>query len=612
MIKLSKLLYVTSAVTSLLLVSACGGQYNNYSTDNPDPMDRPADLNRDDFIKALSPRPTPEVKVEVKEPPLPKLINNLTPPKPPKIASDKTVSITVTEDIQLKDIFLELSRQADIDIEVASNIRGGIIFKATNRPVSEVVQRITEMANLRYTVNNGVLRIERDENFVESYPVNFLNIIRKNTSKIESSSKIESGSGSSGSGSSTGGTSSSESSEGGNGSESSITTDSGGDGDIWKSIESQLSSILGTQSASSGGAAAGGAPAPVAAPQGPNAKFVSISREAGLITVSGNSKDHAKVKQYIDQVKGYYSSQVLIEAKVVEVSLNDEFRSGVDWEIFTKSINSEGVNKGVKFEANFGASSLPSFAAGSNSISISGLGGGDINNSVITLGQVFGTTRTLSSPRILAMNNQQAILSFATNETYFSIDCSTTDAVLGDGNTVVTPAKVNITSKINTVPVGIILNIQNSIDVKGNQVTMNVRPTLSRLTGVTTEDPATTICIANAKAQAGDNADQIPDIKSIIPQVDVRQLDSILTLKSGEVMAIGGMIEQKNINNDSGVPYASEIPIFGNAFKSVDKRNNAVQTVIFLKATIVPAYGVDSFDQNLYNKFNTDPRPFKF
>jgi general secretion pathway protein D len=140
---------------------------------------------------------------------------------------------------------------------------------------------------------------------------------------------------------------------------------------------------------------------------------------------------------------------------------------------------------------------------------------------------------------------------------------------------------------------------------------MNVRPTLSRLTGVTTEDPATTICIANAKAQADDPSD-IPNIKSIIPQVDVRQLDSVLTLKSGEVMAIGGMIEQKNINNDSGVPYASEIPIFGNAFKSVDKRNNAVQTVIFLKATIVPSYGVDSFDQNLYNKFNTDPRPLKF
>lgn len=589
MYNLPRLFTALTFCAAFTVTSGCGGNYNNYNTDNPDPMDRPADLNREDFIKALSPRPEPEVKVEVKEPPLPKIVGVLSAPKPPKIASDKTVSISVTEDVQLKDIFLELSRLADIDIEVAPNIRGGVIFKATNKPVSEVVERISELAGLRYSVNGGILRIEKDVPYVENYPASFLNIVRKNKSKIENSNKL--------SGAGTGGAAGGG---GGNGSESSITTDSGGEGDIWASIESQISSILGISADKA--ASSGGAAAPAAGNKAAAESFVSINRNAGVISVSASSKDQEKVRQYLEQVKSYYSAQVLIEAKVVEVALNDEYRSGIDWTVFSKNLNG-----GMGINTNFTGFPTSGVIGGANSISITGLGGGNITDSVITLGQVFGTTRTLSSPRILAMNNQQAVLSFATNETYFAIDCELTDAVITNGE-VTTPGKVNITSTINTIPVGIILNIQNSIDTKNNNITMNVRPTLSRLTGKTTEDPSTAICVASAQAQGS----TIGDIKSIIPQVDVREMDSVLTLKSGEIMAIGGMIEQKNINNDSGVPYASEIPVFGNAFKNVDKQNSVVQTVILLKATIVPAYGVDEYDQKLYNKFNTDPRPFKF
>lgn len=597
-------------LAGITVLTGCGGLYNNYDTNNPDPIDRASGKNRKDFIDNLTPAPKPEVeqKVQLKTPPIPKMSDVLTAPTAPKVPSDKTVTISVTDDIQLKDVFLELSRLADLDIEVESGIQGGVIFKAKDMPISEVLERITNLAGLRYSVKNGVVRIENDEPFIKTYQASFLNVVRTSSGQIGADTKLQSGTGGSGGGGSGGGGSGGG---GSNGSDIKINSANGGAGDIWATIEKEMNKIVrsvpvrasSSSSASTQMASADGSSGPGSLSA--SDAFVMINREAGSILVKANEIGHQKLKEYLDQVKYYYSSQVLIEAKVVEVSLNDQFRSGIDWSLVTKNsplgngidINTDAI-EGFPEEV---------FTNGDNIFTMD-FKRGDIT-AAVELAQVFGTTRTLSSPRILVMNNQQAILSFARNETYFTIDCTQNDAVTNNGD-VTTPAKVNVTSQINTIPVGVILNLQSSIDTGSNDILMNIRPTLSRLTGEVVNDPATTICLANAVANGA--SEDILQIQSGIPQVDVREMDSVLRLKNNEVMVIGGMIEQVSNNTDTGIPWASDIPVLGNAFKKVDKRNQAVQTVIFLKATIVPGYGVDGADQNLYNKFNTDPRAFKF
>ena len=589
-------------IASLTILSGCGGLYTNYSTENPDPLDRASGLNRKDFIDNLTPAPKPvEEKVQMKEPPLPKMSEVLTAPKAPTIPSDKTVTISVTDDIQLKDVFLELSRLADIDIEVERGIQGGVIFKAKDMPVSEVIERITNLAGLRYSVNNGVVRIENDNSYVQTYQASFLNIVRSNSGQISTNSKLESESGSGGGGGS-----------GNSGSDMKIDTKSGGTGDIWSTIEKEVNTMVKSNSGVAAAPAPGrpGAPAQQMAAGGANDSFVSVNREAGVITVKTNSKGHEKIKEYLDKVKYYYSSQVLIEAKVVEVSLNDQFRSGIDWSLITKASGTNSTGKGIYIDT-FPVQGFVEDTLSDGGIFKMDFRRGDVA-AAVQLAQVFGTTRTLSSPRILAMNNQQAILSFARNETYFTIDCTSNDAVTNNGD-VTTPAKLNVSSELKTIPVGVILTLQSSIDTENNEIVMNIRPTLSRLTGESVKDPATAICLANAIAQSDGKIDpSIVNLQQGVPQVDVREMDSVLRLKNNEIMVIGGMIEQVNNNTDTGIPWASDIPLIGNVFKKVDKRNQAVQTVIFLKATIVPGYGVDGSDQNLYNKFNTDPRPLTF
>ena len=95
--------------------------------------------------------------------------------------------------------------------------------------------------------------------------------------------------------------------------------------------------------------------------------------------------------------------------------------------------------------------------------------------------------------------------------------------------------------------------------------------------------------------------------------VEVRELDSILKVKSGDVMVIGGLMEDKSIDTEKGVPHVSTLPVVGELFKGVDQNRNVKELVIFIRATIVGSSGIVApADQGIYNKFMRDPRPLTF
>lgn len=600
------------ALFALAAVTGCkkeGGPL--YDPSRPDVIDGAQDLTRGDYANLLKTQEDPNVSFRTKGdsksgPPIPDLAPILAAPPVPKLGATKLVSITVTDDVPLKDVLLELARLADVDIEVDAGISGGISFRAKDRPFNEVIERIASIADLRYKMNNGVLRVERDSPYVENYPIDFVNIDRTSQSSVNISTNVLSSSvsGGSGSSSSTSSTSSSANSGGGGGglntgSQSSISAKS--DSDFWTKFEDGIKQILSYKAASLLSTPRTGPAEPTARPAAPagavkasDGSFYILNRQGGNLTVSASERQHALIREFIKRMQASTSAQVLIEAKIVEVTLSQQFESGIDW-------NRLGGSK-ISYTSTFGGvtdlANIATFNITKNDLTGLGI---DLDLAV-RLAENFGTTRTLSSPRLHAINNQQAVLTFAENQVYFqvTVDRETTTSTVQ--NTTLT-----VNSEIKTVPIGIILMIQPTINLESNEVTLNVRPTLSRVTGFVS-DPAVAYLVSQAAATGADLS-----VDSRVPVVEVRELDSILKLKSGQVMVIGGLMENKGINSDSGVPYASDIPVFGNLFKGVARDNQVKELVIFIRATIMDSRGnVHDADKAVYQKFTTDPRPLDF
>jgi len=637
-----------------------------------DPLDPNMNLSRDDYRHLAAPKSgeAPVLKIQKDVPPIPKLADILAAPRPPKIGETQLVSIAVTDDVPLKDVLLELAKLADIDIELDAGITGGVEFIAKDKPFNEVIDRIADLAGLRYTMKNNVLRVERDTPYIKSYSIDFLNMDRDSDSTVNLSTNVLS--------TAVGGSGGGSSSALNTGSTSSVKSKTSGD--FWKSLETGVQQILAFQApdhasattlqaetdnnaltamtgmpqgSGAGGAAgaagsavgganaasgvAGGGVAKGAAPVGAGAgggaggaavggaaqannsgkSNYTINRQAGVLTLNGSSRQHELMERFLDALKRSASSQVLIEAKIIEVDLQDQYASGIDWQVLGTKLGQEiGIGAistsfplGTPANSIIGSSSFATFTSSSNT------------NNILKLIEGFGTTRTLSSPRLHAINNQQSTLTFAENHVYFTL-AITAPTTTTTGTVTTTPTAPTITSTIQTVPIGVMMTIMPSIDLKNNQVTLAVRPTLSTIID-TVNDPAFDLTVANvvasiSSASASSSAataliTQLAATHNQIPEVQVRELDSTLKLKSGDTMVIGGLMQQEATNNDQGVPFVNSLPVVGNLFKSVTKSSHNKELVLLIKASIVDSGGsLNPTDKNIFHKFSDDPRPVSF
>jgi general secretion pathway protein D len=154
------------------------------------------------------------------------------------------------------------------------------------------------------------------------------------------------------------------------------------------------------------------------------------------------------------------------------------------------------------------------------------------------------------------------------------------------------------------------LNILPSINMDTDEVTLNVRPTISRQID-TVNNPTIQIIAAQVEMEGG----VIPGgaINADVPVLEIRELDSVMKLKSGSVMVIGGLMEDNGRTEQEGLPFLSSVPWVGNAFKNSTKTSSKTELIIFIKATIVGSNGgYHQTDKNVYEKFTDDPRPLSF
>lgn len=314
----------------------------------------------------------------------------------------------------------------------------------------------------------------------------------------------------------------------------------------------------------------------------------SINKQAGIVSVYANERLHKQVASYLESLRKASTTQVLIEAKVLEVSLTDEFAAGINWSMLDR-LGDFSVS---------GAFARPTFDPASTGNSFTfGFAGDDISSFVNALSR-FGTVHALASPRLTVLNNQSAVLSVARNQVYFELDVKS--STTGSGADVTRDTTVN--SKIKTVPEGVLINVLPSINMSNHTISMQVRPTVTKIADYV-NDPG----VAFVSGQAG------LDIESRIPIMNVQEMDSVLDMKDKQMMVMGGLLQDATKSEQNGVPVASEVPVLGGLFRGQGDKVSKKELVVFIKATILenPSDSIHQTDKDLYRVFGQDRRPSK-
>ncbi len=562
-------------------------------------LDRAAELDRQQFRDAFAPIPTvPDTSPKPDFQPVVATPDDLKLPTP-------LVTVSVNQTVSLRDLLYQLAQQADVDIEMDPQIHGSLIFTAKDRPFDQVVQRICDMAGLRYKYDNNVLRVELDRPYVKSYSVDFLNVERKGSTTLNTTSTSS-------------GTSVSNKSE----------------PDVWKDLNDGIEQVLTASDTYASLATLAdpvaqvvnplpapvvstdpnvpppppplpGSPqvAPIPASQAPTINIqtpageplvpsppatFSISKQSGLVNVFASERQQKLIGKFIADFRRRMQTQVLIEAKVLQVDLRDEFATGIDW----STLNLTGV---LRVAQSFPIPALSPSATGAFGLTFTP--GNDFNAAIQAISR-FGTVRALSSPRVTVLNNQQAVVNVTKDHKYLDFDFTVTPA------TSTTSATFALDSNEKNAPEGVVLTVVPTANVDTGEVTMTVRPTILRVTRFIT-DP--TISLDLALNGIDPSTVTVPD--NLIPQVDVQEVDSVLRMQSGQMMALGGLMQDANTTEQQGVPVLGDVPYIGGLFRSHQDNIVKSELVVFIRASVVEGSNLDEMDRKAYEVFGNDRHP---
>jgi MSHA biogenesis protein MshL len=304
--------------------------------------------------------------------------------------------------------------------------------------------------------------------------------------------------------------------------------------DFWKELEKAVATVLG---------------------RGPE-RMVVVTPQAGLVTVRGMPEEIADVKAYLGQSEQHLQRQVVLEAKIIEVTLNDEYQQGINWQNAIMNLRNTSFNLSTS-----GAVATNAISSSLGGVTAISFNNADFNG-VINLLETQGNAQVLSSPRVTAMNNQKAVIKVGQDE-YFVTNVSS-DTIVGVGGTTSSP-------NISLQPFfsGIALDVTPQIDQHGS-VILHVHPSVTE-----TAEQNKTIRFSNEQ------------IVLPLAQSNIRESDTIIRARSGEIVVIGGLMQTVTSDSESRTPVLGAIPILGKLFTSINKVEKKKELVILLKPTVV-------------------------
>jgi len=541
---------------------------------------------------------------------IPKPIKNVPYLPPPQAkAKPQTYSVVVNE-VPVKEILFALARESKLNIDIHPSIQGRVTLNAVDQTLPAILERLSKQVDLTYKMEGNVLSITPDQPVLRMYKIDYVNITRDTDGSISSDGAIASSGQITTSGS--GGSSSSASSSSGSGANNSSSTSvkSKSRNHLWESLIQNIKDLLAETDkevivSRIGNPALAKASTLASAATQANAQAelksateereqkkseyktlfaanVISNPETGVISVRATNKQHEKVQEFIDKVMGSAKRQVLIEATIVEVQLNDSFQAGIDWSRLGNTNSSSGFTFSQRLNnGNFTPGTLQNRATGLGLVAgyfnpASALG--NIAASINLLKQ-FGDTKVLSSPKLMVLNNQTAILKVVDNLVYFTIQAQQSQAV--NGGTLST-----VTTTPNTVPVGIVMSVTPQINDVGN-VNVNVRPTISSLIRYVPDPNPNLVAINNQG----------------IPEIQTREMESLLQIASGNTAILGGLMQDVIKKNTDKVPGLAEIPVVGNVFTGRNDSAKKTELVIFLRPTVITNASLESDELQAYKQY---------
>ena len=445
-----------------------------------------------------------------------------------------------------KAFFLGLVDGMGINMVVDPSIKQRITLNLKNVTLEETLQAVRDTYGLEYKRTPYGYRILPKALQNKVFHVNYLNVSRQGSSGMSVSSGHIKDSDSDSSDSST-----SSSSSSGISTASKIETQA--NTDFWSSLQQSVQMMVGNG-------------------QG---RRVIVDAQAGLIVVRAYPDELSSVQDFLDKAELSLQKQVIIEAKILEVSLNDGFQAGIQWDTFGAATFADST-KDV-------AGSITS-ATINNPDEIAGIFSLNFNTSdftgVISMLQRQGEVQVLSSPRISTVNNQKAVIKVGTDE-FFVTEVST--------NTTSTTTTTNTTPEVSLTPFfsGIALDVTPQIG-ENNDVILHVHPSV------------TEVVERQKIIELGDDTFTLPLAFS-----SIRETDSIIKAKSGQVVVIGGLLQNKKSRTDAEVPWLSRIPILGYLFSQTERSHTKSELVILLQPKVIEPTG---WNQELQRIRSTFPR----
>jgi MSHA biogenesis protein MshL len=504
-------------------------------------------------------------------------------PKPRPIQKPETYSVVVNN-VKVQDLLFALARDAKLNIDINPGISGVVTLNAVDQTLPQLLSRIGKQVDMRWELDGPNLVVMPDSPYLRIYKIDYLNMERLSSSTVGISSQITAGAATAGGG--TGGAA------GGN--TSSATLRNVSDNKFWDTLIKNVEEILretdkviptGAQQPApvppppQPGGQAGGAPAAPAQASVANVTYreaasVIANKEAGIVSIRATLRQHEKIQEFLDQVLSSAKRQVLIEATIVEVQLNNEFQQGIDWSLMRRgpsginiSETSSGFPATTTSPTNLFLGNIADPAARLGSFS-----------ATIRLLESFGNVRVLSSPKLSVLNNQTAILKVVDEIVYFNVQVSTS-AVANAG----TVTSVNTTPQ--TVPIGFILSVTPQIG-ESDAVLLNLRPSLTRVVTFV-RDPNPALTIAN-----------------LIPQVQRREMESLIKVNSGQIAVMGGLIQDTVTSVDAGIPGVNRTP-FDLFFSQRSQTNAKTELVVFLRPLVIKDPSIDG-DYRAFRAFAPD------
>jgi MSHA biogenesis protein MshL len=441
--------------------------------------------------------------------------------------------------------FMSLVSDTDINMVVHPSVSGAISLDLKKVTVGDVMKLTREVYGYEYknTDKGYIVLPARIQSRI--FQVNYLNISRDGQSNMTvSSGQLASSSNDTDSDNEDGSSTNSATTE-----SSSIQTTS--KSDFWSNLLSTLVAIVG---------------------QG-EGRSVVVDQHSGLVVVRAMPGELRDVEAYLTSAQENLQRQVILEAKIIEVQLNDSYQSGIDWAALSTNSNDRGFFGIAGIENGnaslYNSAGQPDPAAALNGLSeqafgnLFALGGAtDDFGVLLRLLSTQGEVQVLSSPRVSTVNNQKAVIKVGSDE-FFVTDISS-DTTSGVNTTTVTP-DITLTPFFS----GIALDVTPQIS-EDDEVILHIHPSVSEV-----KDQTKNITLSG-------QIQQIPLALST-----VRESDSVVRASSGQVVVIGGLMQNKTANDDAGVPGVSDVPFLGNFFGQERKVNSRSELVILLKPIVV-------------------------